>query len=82
MKRGGRKREAGSLQRQVTEESNKKIQNINDTTPAPSRTKTKVAVSVMECLQHSPPPKHVWKISKVCRFLTLVFISIVTLGTY
>ncbi|CAF2135690.1 unnamed protein product [Brassica rapa subsp. narinosa] len=61
---GGRKREAGSLQRQVTEESNKKIQNINDTTPAPSRTKTKVAVSVMECLQHSPPPKHVWKISK------------------
>ncbi|KAF2560330.1 hypothetical protein F2Q70_00014226 [Brassica cretica] len=37
---------------------------INDTTPAPSRTKTKVAVSVIECLQHSPPPKHVWKISK------------------
>ncbi|KAL0728289.1 hypothetical protein Bca4012_024382 [Brassica carinata] len=37
---------------------------INDTTHAPSRTKTKVAVSVMECLQHSPRPKHVWKISK------------------
>ena len=54
---------------------------INDTTSATSRTKTKVAVSVMECLQHSPRPKHVWKISKVCRFLTLVFISIVTLCT-
>ncbi|CAF1889847.1 hypothetical protein Bca4012_048401 [Brassica carinata] len=37
---------------------------INDTTSATSRTKTKVAVSVMECLQHSPRPKHVWKISK------------------
>ena len=54
---------------------------INDTTSATSRTKTKVAVSVMECLQHRPRPKHVWKISKVCRFLTLVFISIVTLCT-
>ncbi|CAF1882918.1 unnamed protein product [Brassica oleracea] len=31
---------------------------INGTTCAPSRTKTKVAVSVMECLQHSPRPKH------------------------
>ncbi|KAF2560331.1 hypothetical protein F2Q70_00014227 [Brassica cretica] len=37
---------------------------INGTTCAPSRTKTKVAVSVMECLQHSPRPKHVWKIRK------------------
>lgn len=57
---------------------------INDATSAPSRTKTKIAVSVMEleCLQHSTPrPKHVW-ISKVCQFLTLVLIFIVTLCTY
>ncbi|CAH8322096.1 unnamed protein product [Eruca vesicaria subsp. sativa] len=37
---------------------------INDTTCALSRTKTKVPISVMECLQDRPRGQHVWKINK------------------
>ncbi|WZZ91570.1 hypothetical protein YC2023_120149 [Brassica napus] len=39
--------------------------NINQTTSAPSRTKTRIAVSVMEGLLHTPHGLEEWKISKV-----------------
>ncbi|CAF1787045.1 unnamed protein product [Brassica napus] len=38
--------------------------NINQTTSAPSRTKTRIAVSVMEGLLHTPHGLEEWKISK------------------
>lgn len=42
--------------------------NINQTTSAPSKTKTRIDVSVMEGLLYTPHGLEEWKISKVCPF--------------
>ncbi|CAF1787054.1 unnamed protein product [Brassica napus] len=52
---------------------------IDDTT---SRTKTRISVSVMECVQDSLEAIEAWKVSKDCPLFTLVSIGVVYLLKY